>query len=215
MQHPGPLVGVEGGIVVVADPAHGAEIISDHKGDSGAQSVEHGLATGGDGASVDSIGLDRGLLNAGRKELIGSVAYIAVIPVVRAVLVIIHELEAVHIVHELNGHIVAEEDNVVASGGVGTEISLSSLRDARIANERRPNEAMHSLIPKNCAEGGVIEAREQADDSLIVVLADLLGNEASLVLVVNSKASIHINLIYESRGLQERELCCLLCVKGA
>jgi hypothetical protein len=44
----GPLVGVEGGVVVVADPAHRAQVVAHHEGHGRAEGIEHGLAARGD-----------------------------------------------------------------------------------------------------------------------------------------------------------------------
>jgi hypothetical protein len=73
----GPLVGVEGRIVVVANPAHSAQVVSNNEGLSCAQSVEHGLATGGKGAGLDGIRLERRLLNSRGKVLVGRVANVS------------------------------------------------------------------------------------------------------------------------------------------
>jgi len=118
-------------------------------------------------------------------------------PVVGTVLVVISQLKPKHVVHELYSNVVAEEDDVVTRGGIGTEIRLSGLRDARVAHKRRPHQAVHRLIPQNGTEGSVIQRGEQAHHGLVVVLPDLLGDEPSLVLVVNSKTRIQVDLIHE------------------
>jgi hypothetical protein len=131
-------------------------------------------------------------------------------PIVRTILVVVHQLEAVHIVHELDGNVVSNENDVVSGSGVCTEVGLSSFRNSRVAHERRPHKTVNGLVPQNSTECRVVEAGEEANDSLIVVFADLLSNETCLVLVVYSKTSIHVNLINEGRGLEERELGGLL-----
>jgi hypothetical protein len=108
------------------------------------------------------------------------------LPVIGAVLIIIHELEAIDIVHELNSNIVSDEDDVIAGSRVCAQVCLGCLGDARVPNERRPNEAVNSLVPQHSAEGGIVQAGEETNNGLIVVLPNFLSNETRLVLVVNS-----------------------------
>ena len=152
------------------------------------------------GSRGGSHGLDRGLLDARREVLEGRVADVAVVAVVGPILVVVSELEAEHVIHELHGDVVAKEHHVVAGGSVRPQVGLGSLRDAGVAHEGRPDEAVHGLVPQDGADGGVVEAGEEADLSLVVVLADLPGNEPCLVLVVHGKTSVHVDLVHEGCG---------------
>jgi hypothetical protein len=55
-----------------------------------------------------------------------------IIPVVGTVLVVVSELEAENIVHELNGDVVSEEDNVVSSSRISPQVGLGSLRQTGV-----------------------------------------------------------------------------------
>ncbi len=101
---------------------------------------------------------------------------------------------------------------------------------------------MHRLIPEDSAEGSVVKAGEEAHNSLcqgkkfstslvhcgayackfgrlqltVVVLADLLSDESSFVLVVDGKTGIHVDLIDEGcariqEGLRSRPFRELTC----
>mmetsp|Transcript_14552 Transcript_14552/g.33421 ORF Transcript_14552/g.33421 Transcript_14552/m.33421 type:complete len:208 (-) Transcript_14552:129-752(-) len=201
---------MEGSVVVVPDVANSTKVVADHKRNSCSEGVEHALATWRKGATLHSIGLDGSLLHARRKVLEGSVADVAVVTIVWAVLIVVGELEAIDVVHELNSHVVSEEDNIVAGSSVSTQISLGGLADARVADKWWPDQAVNRLVPENSPEGSIIQRGEEAHHSLIVVLADLLGDESSLMLVVNGQPSIHVDLVNESRSLQEGELRSLL-----
>mmetsp|Transcript_37068 Transcript_37068/g.116657 ORF Transcript_37068/g.116657 Transcript_37068/m.116657 type:complete len:212 (-) Transcript_37068:1029-1664(-) len=201
---------MEGSVVVVPNVANSTKVVADHKRNSSAESVEHALTTWREGTALHSVGLDGSLLHTRWKVLEWSVADIAVVTVVWAILIVISELEAVDVVHELHSNVVSEEDNVVASSSVSTEISLGSLTDAGVANKRRPDQAMNSLIPEHSPESSIVQGGEETHHSLVVMLADFLGDETSLMLVVNGQTSIHVDLINEGRSLQEGKLRGLL-----
>ena len=55
VQDAGPLVGVERGVVVVADVAHGAEVVADDERHGRAERVEHRLAAGGQRPRLDLV----------------------------------------------------------------------------------------------------------------------------------------------------------------
>mmetsp|Transcript_10919 Transcript_10919/g.25685 ORF Transcript_10919/g.25685 Transcript_10919/m.25685 type:complete len:247 (-) Transcript_10919:2-742(-) len=201
---------MERSVVVVPHVAHRAEIVADNKRNGRSQGVEHRLAAGGQRAGLDRVRLNRRLLDAGRQVLKRRVTAVTVVPVIRSILVVVGKLEAEDVIHELHSNVVAEEDDVVARSSVRAEVSLGRLRDARVAHEGRPHEAMHSLVPENSPEGGVVEAREQAHHGLVVMLPDLLRDESSLMLVVHRKTRIHVDLIHKRGGLQEGQLGGLL-----
>ena len=142
--------------------------------------------------------LDRGLLDARGKVLEGSVAHVPVVAVVGAVLVVVSELKAKDVVHELDRDVVAEEDDIVASSGIGPQVRLGRLREAGVTDERGPHEAVDRLIPEHRADSSVVERGEEAHLRLVVVLANLLRNEPRLMLVIDSKPRIHVDLVHES-----------------
>lgn len=120
---------MEGSVVVVPNVANSTKVVADHKRNSSTESVKHALTTcsssirtyqdvrGGiqtwrEGTALHSIGLNGSLLHARWKVLEWSVADIAVVTVVWAILVVVSELEAVDVVHELHSNVVSEEDNL-------------------------------------------------------------------------------------------------------
>ena len=117
------------------------------------------------------------------------------IPVIRAILVVIHQLEAINVIHKLNSDVVADENHVISRRSVSAKVGLGGLRDTGIPHKRRPYKAMNSLVPQDSAESRIVKAGEKANYGLIVVLPDFLGDETSFMLVVNSQPSIHVYLV--------------------
>ena len=89
----GPLVGVEGRVVVVPNVANSTQVIADDESHRGTQSVEHRLAAGRQGAGLDGIRLNRRLLHARRKVLVWRVPHVTVVPAYVFVYVCVSECE--------------------------------------------------------------------------------------------------------------------------